>query len=47
MATLCDCVKKMQMNCGLTDDKNDLHQLKKTTDQIGRSIAGLKDITKV
>ena len=46
MATLRDCVRKMQENCGLTDD-NDLDQLKQTTDQIGRSLAELKDATKV
>ena len=46
MAILRDCVRKMQENCGLTDD-NDLDQLKQTTDQIGRSLAELKDATKV
>lgn len=47
MAALRDCVRKMQENCGLTDDNNDLDQLKQNTDQIGRSLAELKDTTKV
>ena len=47
MAALRDCVRKMQENCGLTDDNNDLDQLKQTTNQLGRSLAELKDTTKV
>ncbi|KAK2567238.1 Nuclear pore complex protein Nup214 [Acropora cervicornis] len=46
MAALHDCVRKMQENCGLTDDNNDLDQLKQTTNQLGRSLAELKDTTK-
>ncbi|XP_044180329.1 nuclear pore complex protein Nup214-like isoform X4 [Acropora millepora] len=46
MAALRDCVRKMQENCGLTDDNNDLDQLKQTTNQLGRSLAELKDTTK-
>ena len=47
MAALRDCVRKMQENCGLTDDNNDLDQLKQTTNQLGRSLGELKDTTKV
>ncbi|XP_068695298.1 nuclear pore complex protein Nup214-like isoform X2 [Montipora foliosa] len=47
MAVLGENVSKMQMNCHLPDDDNDLHFLKTTTDRIGRSIAAIRDETKV
>ena len=47
MATLRESVKNMQSNCCLTDDNKDLHTFRKTTDNIGRSLAQIRDATKV
>ncbi len=47
MAKLHDNVKSMQRNCCLTEDKKDLASFKKTTDEIGRTLAEIKTATKV
>lgn len=47
MATLCKSVKQMQSTCCLTDDNKDLNSLRKSTDEISRSLAAIKDATKV
>ena len=47
MATLRKSVKQMQSNCCLTDDNKDLNSLRKSTDEISRSLAAIRDVTKV
>ena len=46
MAALRESVKKMQSNCRLTDN-TDLRTLKKTTDDLGKLLAKIRDTTKV
>ena len=47
MDTLRDSVRKMESKCRLTDDNKDLRTLRKTTDDINRSLEEIKDTTKV
>lgn len=47
MTKLSDSVKSMQSKCALAKDNEELHALRKETDEISRTLVAINNITKV